>query len=54
LFTDEEINIVKMMVLGENDAVLRLFEAFSRQKMNVGELCNSLGSMLRRKDSLKK
>jgi len=25
LFTDEEINKVKMMVLGENDGVLKIF-----------------------------
>lgn len=43
-----------MMVLGENDAVLKIFEAYSKQKINIGEVSKSLATIVRKKDHLKR
>ena len=54
LFTDEEINKVKMMVLGENDAVLKIFDTYSKQKINIGDVSKSLAAIIRKKEHLKR
>ncbi len=43
-----------MMVLGENDAVLKIFDAYSKQKINIGEVSKSLATIVRKKDHLKR
>ncbi len=42
-----------MMVLGENDAVLKIFDAFSKQKINIGEVSNNLAAIIRKKEHFK-
>ena len=43
-----------MMVLGENDAVLKIFDTYLKQKLNVGELSKNLASIVRKKETLKR
>lgn len=43
-----------MMVLGENDAVLKIFDAYSKQKINIGEVSKSLATIVRKKENFKR